>query len=83
MSEKPLVCKELIELVTDYLEDTLSPADRARFEAHIAGCSGCTNYLEQMKQTIRFSGRLSVDDLTPEAKDAMLKIFTDWKREQS
>ena len=31
-------CQELVELVTDYLEDRLSPVDRIRFEAHIAEC---------------------------------------------
>jgi len=82
MSEKPLVCKELVELVTDYLEGTLSPAERARFEAHIAGCSGCANFLAQMQRTIQFTGRLTEDDLTPEAKDEMLKIFLNWKHSQ-
>lgn len=82
MNEKPLVCKELVELVTDYLESTLSVADHARFEAHIATCHGCSNYLDQMKQTIQFTGQLTPDALTPEARDEMLKIFTNWKREQ-
>lgn len=82
MGAKPLVCKELVELVTDYLEGTLSPDERARFEAHIAGCKGCTNYLAQMRRTIQISGQLSEDDLTPQAKDDMLNVFNDWKREQ-
>lgn len=82
MSEKPLVCRELVELVTDYLEGMLTTADRARFEAHIAGCQGCATYLAQMQQTIRVAGRLSAGALTPEARDAMLKIYLDWKRSQ-
>ncbi len=79
MSMEPLVCKELVELVTDYLEGTLSATDRARFDAHIARCEGCANYLAQMQQTIRLSGRLSEGDLTPEARDELLRIFLDWK----
>jgi anti-sigma factor RsiW len=49
-------CREVVELVTDYVEDRLSPADRARFEAHIEECEYCETYLEQMRQTIRTLG---------------------------
>jgi anti-sigma factor RsiW len=82
MSTRELVCKELVELVTDYLEGSLAPETRARFEAHLADCDGCTHYLAQMQQSIRITGRLSEDDLTPEAKDTLLHLFRDWKREQ-
>ena len=53
-----LTCRELIELVTDYVEGRLSPGDRARFEAHLAECDACETYLVQMRQTIRALGRL-------------------------
>jgi anti-sigma factor RsiW len=51
-------CKELVELVTEYLEGTLSAMDRARFEAHLAGCDDCDVYLQQMRQTISLVGEL-------------------------
>ena len=53
-----LSCQELVELVTEYLDDALPPADRARFEAHIADCDGCTGYLEQIRVTIALTGPL-------------------------
>jgi anti-sigma factor RsiW len=53
-----LTCRELVELVTDYLERILRQQDRARFEAHIAGCANCTRYLEQFRETIRLTGTL-------------------------
>ncbi|MGN6358798.1 MAG: anti-sigma factor family protein, partial [Thermomicrobiales bacterium] len=56
-----LSCQELVELVTDYLEGALSAEDRARFEAHLATCRGCTAYVEQMRLTIRLVHRLSAD----------------------
>ena len=40
--EPALTCAQVVELVTDYLEGGLSEADRARFEAHLSGCDGCT-----------------------------------------
>jgi anti-sigma factor RsiW len=47
-----LVCKQLVELVADYLDEALSPEMRARFEEHLAGCDGCTTYLRQTQQII-------------------------------
>jgi anti-sigma factor RsiW len=74
-----LTCKELVELVTDYLEGALPRSARRRFERHIAGCDGCTAYLEQMRQVIQALGRLTEDSLTPEAKGELLHAFRDWK----
>ena len=59
-------CRELVELVTDFLEDRLPASDRARFEAHIADCEYCAIYLEQMRQTIRVLGRLPEESLSVE-----------------
>ena len=47
-----LACKQLVELVADYLDDALSPEIRARFEEHLTGCDGCTTYLKQTRQII-------------------------------
>jgi anti-sigma factor RsiW len=73
-------CRELVELVTDYLEDRLSPRDRARVEAHLAECDDCETYVEQMRQTIRVLGRLPEASLSSEAQDALLTAFRDWSR---
>jgi anti-sigma factor RsiW len=74
-----LSCRELVELVTDYLEGALDAADTARFEAHISGCDGCTGYLEQMRETIRLTGTLTLDDVSPEAEAALLDAFRSWR----
>ena len=71
-------CQELVELVTDYLEGALSTADTRRFEEHIGGCDGCTEYLEQFKRTIELTGTLTPDDLTPAAESALLDVFRSW-----
>lgn len=75
-----LSCRELVELVTNYLEGALPPAERARFEAHLAGCFKCGNYLEQMRQTIRTLGQLTEDAVAPAAREQLLQTFRDWKR---
>ncbi|MGZ4257285.1 MAG: anti-sigma factor family protein [Gaiellaceae bacterium] len=73
-----LSCQELVELVTDYLEGALPKEEAAHFEDHIGRCAGCKLYLEQIRQTIALSGRLSVDALSPEAERALLDAFRDW-----
>lgn len=74
-----LVCQEMVELVTEYLEGTLSRSDRRRFEAHLRGCPNCTAYLEQMRATIRAMGRLEPDDLSPEAREDMVALYHTWR----
>jgi anti-sigma factor RsiW len=73
-------CRELVELVTEYLEERLSPGDRARFEAHLADCEACRIYLEQFRQTIRVLGRLPEESLSAEAREALLTAFRGWSR---
>lgn len=74
-----LACRELVELVTDYLEDVLSADDRARFDRHLATCPHCRTYLDEMRLTIELTGRLAEDDLPPESRDALLDAFRTWK----
>jgi anti-sigma factor RsiW len=75
-----LTCKELVEIVTDYVEGALSPPDARRLERHIAGCPGCTAYLAQLQETIRLTGTLAEEDLDPGAREALLAAFRGWRR---
>lgn len=74
-----LTCKELVELITDYLEGDLPAPDRLRFEDHLTNCDGCRNYLQQMQQTIKTVGSLSEETIHPQAKDELLGLFRHWK----
>ncbi len=75
--------RAFVELVTEYLEGGLTPADRARFERHLADCPECDAYFAQMRVTIRVLGRLSAEALPPEAWQLLLQAFHDWRRERS
>lgn len=74
-----LNCRELVELVTAYLEGALSAGARKRFEAHLSACDGCSTYLEQMRTTISLSGALRVEDVSPEAERALVHAFRGWR----
>jgi len=74
-----LACKELVELVTDYLEGALSPAQRHRFEDHLVTCPFCQTYLDQMRQTIGALGHLPEASIEPKALDTLLSAFRGWR----
>jgi anti-sigma factor RsiW len=76
-----LSCQELIELVTDYVEGTLSPAGQARFESHLGVCADCHHYLDQMRETILLVGALAEQDIPDEAKEQLLYTFRSWKQQ--
>jgi anti-sigma factor RsiW len=72
-------CQELVEVITEYLESALGDRDRRRFEAHLAECEPCRDYLEQFRQTIALSGRVEPERLPPRMRDELLAAFRDWR----
>ena len=78
---RELACQQVVELVTDYLEGALSPAEHRRFEAHLAGCPHCTEYLAQMRETIRLAGRVAPEDLTPVMRADLTDLYRRWRAE--
>lgn len=75
-----LSCQQVVELVTDYLEGRLSRRERRRFERHLKACDGCSNYLEQMRETLRVLGRLDEQHISKRAQQDLLEAFRDFKR---
>jgi anti-sigma factor RsiW len=76
-----LVCQQMVELITEYLEGSLSRTDRKRFEAHIRHCPNCTNYLRQMRATIATTGALREEDLDPGVLEEFTDLFRGWLRD--
>ena len=74
-------CRELVEVITDYLDGTMAADDRARFDAHLAECPYCVNYLDQMRETIASLGELSEASLSPETRGELLEAFRGWRGE--
>jgi anti-sigma factor RsiW len=78
---RDLACQQAVELVTDYLECALSRSSRRRFEKHLASCPHCTEYLAQIRETIRLAGRVSPGDLTPQMRDDLTDLYRHWRAE--
>lgn len=73
-----IVCRQAVELVTDYLEGALTGRERARFEAHLRGCPHCTEYLRQMRTTIDVAGKVIPRSLTPKARRELVALYREW-----
>jgi anti-sigma factor RsiW len=78
---KDIVCRQAVELVTEYLDGALSRRDRRRFEAHLKKCPNCTAYLEQIRVTIQLTGSIEPDDLTPQARAELEDLYRRWREE--
>ena len=76
---RDLVCQDAIELMTDYLEGSLSRRQRRRLEAHLAACPNCSGYLEQIRITIRLTGAVDADALPPQAVDELTELYRRWR----
>ena len=79
LPEEP-TCKQIVELVTDYLEGRLPLEDRTRFEQHLVYCDGCRTYLQQMRQTISAAHAAGGEPLTPAQQEELVRLFRGWKK---
>ena len=78
-----LTCQEVVELVTEYLENALLPEKRKRLEEHVDNCPGCTTYIEQVQLTIGMLHRLVEEPAFPATKQELLQHFRNWKQDSS
>ncbi|HVF79268.1 MAG TPA: zf-HC2 domain-containing protein [Solirubrobacteraceae bacterium] len=75
-----VTCREFVEVLTDYLENALDPAERADIERHIVICRGCSNYVEQMRSTVDLLGRIVAGgDGDAVQREKLLSIFREWQ----
>ena len=74
-----LPCRELVELVSDHLEDALPAAVRVRLEQHLRECEGCTEHVEQVRQTVALLHALPPEELSPQARQRVLEAFRAWR----
>jgi anti-sigma factor RsiW len=87
LRNRDVVCRQAVELMTDYLEGRLSRGERRRFEAHLVKCPHCTEYLAQLRETIRLTGQTAArsaapEDLPPQLRDELIQLYRRWQSEQ-
>lgn len=80
-TDEDFPCRELVEALTDYLEDAMPAEDRGRLEAHLAICEGCTTVLEQFRETIRVTGHLTEDEVSGPDRESIRAVYRAWRAE--
>jgi predicted anti-sigma-YlaC factor YlaD len=81
LRNRDLLCQQAIELLTEYLEGNLSRRQKRRLEGHLRACPNCSNYLEQIRITIRLTGAMEPEELTPDAVDDLTELYQRWRAE--
>ena len=74
-----ITCRELVELVTEYLEGTLPGHDRMRLQAHLAECPYCEEYIAQMRRTVAALGKLPPEPIDPAREQVLLEAVRGWR----
>ena len=80
-TEAEVTCRDVVELLTDYLDDAIPAPDRARLDAHLDACDGCAAALEQLRETIRVSGTLTEEQVAQEQLEPVRRVFRAWRSE--
>jgi predicted anti-sigma-YlaC factor YlaD len=81
MQDEVMSCLSFVELVTEYLEESLAGETKARFEQHMHFCPGCVAYLEQIGVTARLAQGTAgpAGPATPEGVEQLVATFRRWK----
>ena len=74
-----MTCRQVVQLLNDYLDNELSPAERARVDEHLSGCDGCTAFLEQLRTSLRAVHGLAEVDVPPALRADLARAFRGWK----
>jgi len=70
-----LACKDLVELLSDFIEGDLDPVLADGVTRHLATCIACVAYLDQLQEAIRLTGSLERADVPAPVMDALLDAF--------
>ncbi len=80
MTERLPTCRQVVELITEYLEGTMPADEREKLELHLTVCNACRTYVEQMRETIALTGQLKEESLPDQTREALIDVFKDWNR---
>jgi predicted anti-sigma-YlaC factor YlaD len=80
VTNEDIPCRQIVEMVTDYLEGALSSENVSIVEAHLASCDGCARYFDQVRATIQVTGTVEADDIPPDVLGPLLDAFRNLRR---
>jgi hypothetical protein len=76
---RPLPCREVVELVSDFIEGTLPRRTRRRMEHHLRGCDPCVEYVGQIRASVALTEQVEIEPLPPETRDRLVDLYRQWQ----
>jgi anti-sigma factor RsiW len=70
----PPTCREVLALLTEYMEGGLPPAIASGLTRHLEGCAACARFFDSIKTTRTAVNRLRCDQV-PEEVHERLRAF--------
>jgi len=68
MQEDSTRCREILELLSDYIDGDCAPPVRALVESHLADCANCLAFLNTLKKSVEMTRELSCDEIPDEVR---------------
>jgi anti-sigma factor RsiW len=78
-----LECREVVEVVSDFLSGALTPEDRARLEQHLLVCPPCTLHVAQVRATLEHLAELRTEHMPAEVGPALVDLFRRWAKKRA
>ena len=75
-----ITCREVLELLTEYLEGALAPAVEREVDRHLDACDGCWRYLDQFQVAIETTAELREEAVAVDVRESLLDAFRTWRR---
>jgi anti-sigma factor (TIGR02949 family) len=75
-----LECREVVEVVSDFLDGAMTAEDRARLEQHLLVCPPCTLHVAQVRATIEHIAALRGEQVPAEVGPALVSAFRHWAK---
>ena len=68
-------CKQMTDLILDYLNDKLSPTVKRDFQQHLKICPDCVNFLSTYKKTVSVSRSIRSEEIPPRVRNNILNFL--------
>jgi len=68
-------CREIVDLLMDYLEATLPPEEARALERHLADCPPCVAFVNTYKGTVQVARRLTPEEIPPQLTERLLDFL--------
>lgn len=70
-----LRCRDVVDLLDDYIEGALDPATAQALMAHLADCEDCAAFLNTYRETVRTTRQLKEEDLPAALSERLLAFL--------